>query len=452
MKTLINALLLFVIIFSSDILQAQNSWTLEDCINHALQNNIQLKRKELQVELGQKDLRQSAFEMGPNLSGFFNHSFLDGTTFNQYSLRFESLQNQSGSLGIVSEITLFDGFSGFNNRSRLKYQLESRKQDAEILKNNITLNVVAGFLQVLMDTEQHKLAKEQFEVSQQQLNKADTERELGTISQSDYLNIKSQNINQQAQLTSASNRLKYSTIELAHLLELEKPEDFEIDLTPVTLSESHEILAFDNLYQDIVQGRPEIRKAEYEMKSAQKSLSMVYGQLSPRVTLGYQLGSGYDQTAWFITPDSLLIEYPNYTYRDQVQDYIQHRVYFRVSIPIFQRLSNLTSISKSKIQVLDAKYAVEEAEKQVYREVQTAFADAKASWDNYLAYKESAKSFKELYDQTARRFELGTASALDVGLAQNDLIKAEGELLHAKYTYVLRVKILDFYRGLPITL
>ncbi len=439
-------------IVTSNGLLAQDSWTLEDCINHALQNNIQLKRSELQVESAHKDVTQSAFEMGPNLSGFYNHSFLDGTTFNQYSLRFESLQNQSGSLGIVSEVTLFDGFNGINNRSRLKYQLESRRQDAEILKNDITLNVVAGFLQVLMDTEQHKLAREQFQVSQVQLKKADSQRELGTISQSDYLNIKSQNINQQAQLTSAANRLKFSNLELAHLLELDNPEDFEIDLTPITLSESHEILAFDNLFEEIAQGRPELRKAEYQMKSAQKSLSMAYGQLTPRVTLGYQLGSGYDQTAWFITPDSVLIEYPDYTYRNQIQDYIQHRVYFRVSIPIFQKFSNLSNISKSKIQVLDAKYAVEEAEKQVYREIQTAFADAISSWDNYLAYKESAESFKELYNQTVKRFELGTASALDVSLAQNDLIKAEGELLHAKYNYVLRVKILDFYRGLPITL
>ncbi|MFP4556705.1 MAG: TolC family protein [Bacteroidales bacterium] len=452
MKTLISSLLLFIMIVTSNGLLAQDSWTLEDCINHALQNNIQLKRSELQVESAHKDVTQSAFEMGPNLSGFYNHSFLDGTTFNQYSLRFESLQNQSGSLGIVSEVTLFDGFNGINNRSRLKYQLESRRQDAEILKNDITLNVVAGFLQVLMDTEQHKLAREQFQVSQVQLKKADSQRELGTISQSDYLNIKSQNINQQAQLTSAANRLKFSNLELAHLLELDNPEDFEIDLTPITLSESHEILAFDNLFEEIAQGRPELRKAEYQMKSAQKSLSMAYGQLTPRVTLGYQLGSGYDQTAWFITPDSVLIEYPDYTYRNQIQDYIQHRVYFRVSIPIFQKFSNLSNISKSKIQVLDAKYAVEEAEKQVYREIQTAFADAISSWDNYLAYKESAESFKELYNQTVKRFELGTASALDVSLAQNDLIKAEGELLHAKYNYVLRVKILDFYRGLPITL
>jgi outer membrane protein len=170
------------------------------------------------------------------------------------------------------------------------------------------------------------------------------------------------------------------------------------------------------------------------------------------MTLGYQLGSGYDQSAWYITPDSVFIQYPSYTYSQQLKDYVQHRIYLRVSIPIFQRLSNHTQISKSKIQLLDAKYALEETEKNVYKDVQSAYSDASAAWDKYLAYSESAESYKELYDQTAKRFELGMVNAIDMGIAQNNLIKAEGELLHAKYTYLLKIKILDFYRGVPITL
>lgn len=431
---------------------SQSGWTIEDCINHALQNNIQLKRSDLQVESAKKDLTQSTFEMGPNLSGFFNHQYIDGTSFNQYSLRFESLRNQGGSLGLVSEITLFDGLYGFNNRSRLKYQLESRKEDAEILKNSITLNVVANFLQVLLDTENAKLAKEQFEVSKAQLEKAEAQQELGAISQGDFLTIKSQHINQKALLTSAENRLKYSTIELAQLLEVESYDDFNVEITPITISSTPENLEFNSLYSEISAMRPEIRKANYDIKSAKKSVNMSYGLLSPRITLGYQLGSGYDQSAWFITPDSVFIQYPEYSYSQQVKDYIQHRIYFRVSIPIFQRLSNQTQISKSKIQLQDARYALEEAEKGVYKDVQSAYSDAVASWNNYLAYSESAESYKELFNQSAKRFELGIVNAIDLGLAQSNLIRAEGELLHAKYSYLLKLKILDYYRGVPITL
>jgi outer membrane protein len=450
----IGILLTVILLLTSNTLhlKAQKSWTLEECISHAMENNLHLKRSLLQVESSQADFTQSAYEMGPNLAGFYNHQYSKGTTFNQYTLRFENIENQGGSLGLSSSLTLFDGLYGFNNRLRLKHQLESKKEDAEIMKNNITLSVVAGFLQVLMDTENLKLASEQHVVSIKHLEKAEVELKLGRISQGDYLTIKSQSINQRALLTSAQNRLAYSTIELTQLLELENPEDFSIKITPITLSNNLDSNGFEELFQEVFPNRPEIRKAKSDYLSAESGLKMAYGLLSPKVYLNYQLGSGYDQSAWYRTPDSIFVQYPDYTYSQQLKDYVQQRISFQISIPLFQRLTYKTSITKSKIQVLDAQIAAEQAERMVYKDVQNAFAQAQAAWDNYKAYSESAESFKELYNQTVSRFELGMVNALDLGVAQNNLVKAEGELLHAKYTYLLRTKILDFYRGIPISL
>lgn len=431
--------------------QAQEGWKLEDCINHALQNNIQIKRSELQEKVAQQQFTQSAFELGPGISGYFNHEYLNGSTFNQYELKFERMENQGGSLGISSEITLFNGLYGLNNRARLKYVLESQKQSTEILKNNVTLNVVAGFLQVLLDTETVKLADEQLKLTQEKLTKAEAELKLGKIPQSEYLNLKAQHVNQQASTTNAKNRLRYSTIELAQLLELDNPDEFSIEITPIAISEDPNDLDNKYTYNQIAELKPEIKREKFNVKSAQKNVNMAYGLLSPRISLGYTFGSGYDQSAWY-GPNDNRIAYPDYTYGQQIKDYSQHVLQFRISVPIFQKLSNLTRINQSKVQLLDAKYALEEAEKKVYKDVQTAIADAKASWDNYTAYSETVKSYKELYNQTSNKFELGMVDALDVGVAQNNLIQAEGQLLHAKYTYILRMKILDFYRGVPIAL
>jgi len=147
---------------------------------------------------------------------------------------------------------------------------------------------------------------------------------------------------------------------------------------------------FESLYQEIYSMRPEIRKAKFERLSAERGLKMAYGLLSPRILLNYQLGSGYDQSAWYQTPDGTYIQYPDYTYRQQMSDYIQQRLSFQVNIPIFQRLSNKTEISKSKILVVDARIAAEQAENFVYKDIQNAFAEAQAAWDNYKAYSESA--------------------------------------------------------------
>lgn len=430
---------------------AQEGWKLEDCISHALQNNIQIKRSELQEKVAQKQFTQSTFQLGPNLSGFFNHQYLNGSTFSQYELEFVRMENQGGSLGISSEITLFNGLYGLNNRARLKYVLESQKQNTEVLKNNVTLNVVASFLQVLLDTENTKLASEQLKLAQQQLTKAEVELELGIIAQGEYLNLKAQHVNQQALVTNANNRLRYSTIELAQLLELENPDEFSIEITPIIISDDPNELDNKHTYNQIAEVRPEIKRERFNVKSAEKQVNMAYGLLSPRISLGYSFGSGYDQSAWY-GPHENRIAYPDYTYGQQIKDYSQHVLQFRVSVPIFQRLSNLTQVNQSKIQLLDAKFALEEAQKAVYKDVQSAIADARAAWDGYIAYSEAVNSYQELYKQTVNRFELGMVNALDVGVAQNNLIQAEGQLLHAKYTYILRMKILDFYRGVPIAL
>ena len=428
---------------------SQNGWKLEECIDYALQNNIQLKRSQLQEEIAQQNLTQSTFELGPNLGASFNHQYINGITFNQHSARFERLENQGGNLGVSSSLTIFAGFYGVNNRARLKYQLLSRKEDTEILKNSITLNVVVGFLQILMDSENLRLANEQLKLANDLVSKAESQLTLGTISQGDYLHLKAQKINQQAQVTSATNRLNNSNLELAQLLEVDNPSEFTIEINPLVIPEDPEKFDPKQFYTQVAGLRPEIRRANFDIKSAQKSVNMAYGQLSPRISIGYNFGSGYDQSAR--SPEDG-ISYPEYTYWQQIKDYNQHLVQVRLTVPLFQKLSAYTQISQSKIQLLDAKYAKEETEKGLYKSIVNAQAEAMGAWNNFLAYDESVKSYKELYEQTSNRFRLGMINAQDLGISQNNLIKAEGELLYAKYSYVLRMKILDFYRGVPITL
>ncbi|MDX9845719.1 MAG: TolC family protein [Tenuifilaceae bacterium] len=428
---------------------AQKGWNLEECIDFALQNNIQLKRSQLQEEIAQQNLTQSTFELGPNLGASFTHQYNNGSIFNQYTGRFERLENQGGRLGISSSITVFNGFYGINNRARLKYQLLSRKEDTEILKDNITLNVVVGFLQILMDSESLRLATEQLKLANDLVSKAESQLNLGTISQGDYLNLQSQMLNQQAQVINTQNKLTNSTLDLAQLLEVENPSEFVIEVTPLVIPDFPEKMEPKQFFDQIAGLRPEVKKAEFNIKSSQKSVKMAYSQLSPRLTLGYSFGSGYDQTAR--SPEDG-IEYPDYTYLQQIKDYNQHFVELRLNVPIFQKLSASTQISQSKIQLLDAKYAKEETEKGLYKSIVNAHAEALGAWNNFLAYNESVKSYKELYDQTSNRFKLGMINAQELGIAQNNLIKAEGDLLYAKYAYVLRMKILDFYRGVPIAL
>jgi len=455
MKQLLKHFLLAFTILSTTVLFAQKKWTLEECVSYALQNNIQLKRNELQTKSSEKSYQQGYFALAPSVTGNFYHEYSNGTTFSQYQLKFVNFENQSGSVSINAEMEIFKGFSNINNIGKLRYEFLSQKESNEILKNNITLNIVAAYLQILYDNENLGYCQEQYSVLQKQLEKAEKQSELGTISSADYLNIKAQVINQKAILTAAEGNIKISYLDLAQLLELELVDSLRINVSAIQIDNTSAIQDFDKLYSEIISNRPELRKADYDVRSARKDLYVAYGAISPRVVLGYTVGSGYDRSAWYQKVsggDTVFVKYPDYSYKQQLQDYISNRVYLSVQIPIFQRFTNATRISKAKIGFLDAKFAQEETQKKLLKEVQQAYADALTSYDKFLAYQESAASYGEVFEQAKQKFDLGMINSIDYETAHNNLIKAQGDLLHSKYTYLLRIKILDFYRGVPISL
>ena len=228
--------------------------------------------------------------------------------------------------------------------------------------------------------------------------------------------------------------------------------EFIIDSTPLQIENLAAGVSVSSIYEEALAVQPVIRKAELDIKAANKRLNQLYGALSPSLSVGYQISSGYNQSAGYKVSDTEWVFYPDYTYGEQIKDFLNQRVYFNLTVPIFQKYNRITRIGKGKINLLDAKFAKEQVEKGLLKKVEQAHADSKASWDKYLASKESVAAFTEVFEETRKKFELGMVSAIDFGLAQSNLVKAEGDLLHAKYSYVLRTKILDFYRGVPISI
>lgn len=431
---------------------AQKSWTLNDCISYALQNNIQLKRQELQVNASQKDYRQGIMEFAPSITSGAQHTFVSGREFNQYSLSFEDYNNQEGYFYATASLDLFKGFANWNGLRALKYELESARAATENLKNDIAVNVSVGYLQVLYALESRTLAEKQVQVAEIQSEKAAMQFELGSLSQGQMVEVKAQYLLRKAELTNAVNNYNISVLDLKQMLEIPDSTSFSIDSAPIQLEKPSANVSVSLVYEEALAVQPAIRKAELDIKAANKRLNQLYGSLSPSLSVGYQISSGYNQSAGYKVSDTEWVFYPDYTYGEQIKDFLNQRVYFNLTIPIFQKYNRITRIGKGKITLLDARYAKEQAEKGLLKKVEQAHADSKASWDKYLASKESVAAFTEVFEETRKKFELGMVSAIDLGLAQSNLVKAEGDLLHAKYSYVLRTKILDFYRGVPISI
>ncbi|MHC1705442.1 MAG: TolC family protein [Tenuifilaceae bacterium] len=451
MKRFFKYLFVVFAFFVSTSLFAQKKWTLEECINHALQNNIQIKREVLQSQKFKKDNIQAYFNIAPTIGGQAQHSYVDGLDFNQYTLKFEKYAFQGGNVGIGGQIDIFQGLSNFNTIAKTKFDLLASLEGVEELKRNISLNVAAKYLEVLYAQENLNLALNRVETSKVQLERVKKQYELGTIPYTEFLQIQASAINEKVQLTNSQNSLNMSYLELAQMLELESFDEFKINTDNLIISDSL-TLSLNQYYDFAHASMPSVKIAEYRFKSAKKGYNIALGSVAPSLTFTYQLGTNYSERAIILDELGNPITYPDYTFKQQTKDNIQKFVALRLNIPIFQNLSGHTRISKAKIDVLDAKFALQETDKNLLKSIQQAYADARAEFDRYNAMKESETSFREVYEANNEKFNLGMINSVDYGIARNNHIKAQGDLLHAKYSYLLKLKILDFYRGIPISL
>jgi outer membrane protein len=453
MKRILKYSLVIAVIFSATSLFAQKKWTLEECITYALQNNIQIKREVLQSEKYKKDNLSAYMSFTPSLGGQYNHSIQIGRFFSSFSGEFVN-NPQEGSGGIGGSLDLFQGLRKWNYLAQSKFDLMASLEGVEELKRNISINVAAKYLEVLYANENFNLAKSRLEISEKQVESSQQQYELGKISNADYLQIKSQTIAEKVQQTNARNTLEMTTLELAQMLELTVVDSFKIVTDNITVPGDTLSQKLNQYYQESLLTMPSIKRANYNLKSADKRYLIAMGATLPTISLDYQISSYYSNQGILTNRAGTVIlsKYPDYSYMDQAKDNIRKIISFQVNIPIYGKLQNYVRISKAKIDKLDARYAVEETEKNLLKSIQQSYADVRGSYSTYQSMSESEAAFSEVFETSKEKFNLGMINAVDYGIARNNYIQAQGDLLHAKYLYLLKLKILDFYRGIPITL
>ncbi len=432
---------------------AQKRWTLEECITYALQNNIQIKREVLQTQKFKKEKLGAYMSFTPTLGAQFSHGFQNGKYYSTIVGGFVTNESQEGSGGIGGSFDLFQGLSKWNYLAQTKFDLLASLEGVEELKRNVSLNIAAKYLEVLYAKENYNLALNRVGISEKQVESSQQQNDLGRISNADFLQVKSQAIAEKVQLTNARNTLDMSTLELAQMLELQSVDGFELVTDNIVVQNDTVKLGVKQYYEESLATMPSIRKAGYNQKSANKRYLVALGNALPSVSLSYQMGSNYsNQAALRDTSGKITSRYPNYSYQTQAKDNIRKYVSLDITIPIFGKLQNYIRISKAKIDKLDAQYAVEEAEKNLMKSIQQAYADVRGSYSSFQSMSESEAAFSEVFETSKEKFNLGMINAVDYGIARNNYIKAQGDLLHAKYSYLFKLKILDFYRGIPITL
>lgn len=438
-----------IFIFFSFNISAQKQWTLEECINYAHQNNLQIKRQELAAGISENEYRQSKFEVLPNLNARVSHNISSGRSLNTETYSWEDRGNQEGSLGISSEINIFNGFRTYNSIQQNRLDLQSDLSQIEKIKNDISLNIATSYLQILFDYELVDLAKSQKEVTEQQVERMNKLVESGNRARGDLLEIQAQLSNDILNLTNAENNLKIGYLTLIQLLELklDSVKDFSVARPTIINIEQQTDKSVSEYYTEALNNLPEIKSSEYNFKAREKSLAVARGNRYPRLYLTGDYYSRYNKNATnIVNPDV------TYNYSDQINDNQYRQLALNLSIPIFNRNAVETNISNNRILLEDAGLEFEQVKKDLYKNIQQAHSDATSAMVKYQASAEAVRSNEESFNYTQQKYEVGLVNSVDFNIAKNDLLVARSNMLQAKYEYIFKLKILDFYAGLPISI
>jgi outer membrane protein len=430
--------------------KAQKAWSLEECINYAFENNLQIKRQALNVQYNKNNHNQSYFNTLPDLNSQINYGRSDGKTidYSNEVPRYITEVYWSGTVGLSSSVTLFGGFQNINNILKTKYDFLKSQSDLEKSKNDIALQMALAYLQVLFSKELVDVAKSKLDVTSLQAERTRKMMEVGNVAQGEYLQIKAQEANDKTSMINAQNNMEIAYLDLTQLLDLDSTGGFDIVVpTNIEVELLSALAGVQDIYTIALETMPQIKSAEYALKSSEKQLSMAWGQASPTIYVNGNLSSRYSQVA-----NDILNPEEAYTFKDQMNDYYYKNLNFGVSIPLFNKLQVKNSISNSKLQLWDYKYQLDQAKMALYKEVQQAHADASAAREKYYSSVEAVKFNQEAFKYTSQKFEVGLVNSVDYNISQNNLISAESSMLQAKYEYIFKLKILDLYMDKPIVL
>lgn len=443
-----NFLALLFVFFVSTSLFSQEKWSLERCIEYALENNLQIKLQELNTRMNQNYLLQSKASILPSLNAGSSQSFTYGRSIDFFTNLPVDDNNQAFSYQVTSQFNIFNGFQTINTIKQNSLLLKASEKDLEKMQNDISLNIAAAYLQILFAIEQLGIAQNQAETSGLQVERTKALVDAGSLPMGSLLEIQAQLAVEELRLVNAKNTLSMSYLTLTQFLDLPSSKEFEIEI-PDFANFPIESLAYsvDEIFGTALDIQPQIQSGELNLQSAMKGLSIARGRRSPRLTLnGY-----YQSTYRILVRDGEVFGNPD-PFWDQLDNNQSKSFSIGLSIPIFNAYQVSTGIKNARINVQNYDYQLQIRKNQLYKEIQQAYADAVSAFENYQASTKAVTSSEEAFRYTEQRFNVGLVTSVDYNTSKNQLTRVQSDLLRSKYEYIFKINILEFYLGNQISL
>jgi len=413
----------------------QRSWTLQQCVDTALANNRTVKQQTLTKKNKEIIYEQARQNLLPNLNASASQNWNFGrslTVDNTY----QSTNSSQTSFGISTGLTLFDGMKMKYNIDASRADMMASEADLEKIKQDITMNVALGFMQILMNKELLQIATEQVGLTRTKIEQRKALVAAGKMAEGEMLDLVAQEAKEDMSRLQAENTLKLSLLDLAQFLELDHFEELDL-VAPDNLSEADlHLLSADAVLESALTHRPEIIGAEYRLKSSEYNVLVAKGNYYPTLSFGANYGTGFYK----------LSSLPNNSFGQQLNDNMSATVGLNLSIPIFNKFVVRNGVRSAELGVKNSKISMDNAKLELKKTIQQAYYNAvgaKARWD---AAQKSEIASREAYRFSNQKYEAGRASLYELYQAKNNLTQVLGEQAQAKYQYFFRVKMLELLK------
>lgn len=434
MKKVLSLFIVFSLTCSFSF--AQKIWTLDECIKQAKQENLTVKQQIIQADVSKVDHQQSKQNLLPDLNMTLGQGFSFGRSLTE-SNAYENTNVQNSSLGISSGITLFDGLQMFNNIKKSNFDFQAALQDVAKAQDNIALQVMTYYLEVLYAKENLKLAEQQIVFTKEQLQKTAYLIESGRAPKGQLYEINAQLAQDEVSLSTAKNTLSLDLLNLAQLLYIEDVVSFDVDDNILLTEDGVLERTVDEIYQKALEFLPSVKAEELRIKSSETAIKVQRGAYMPQLTFSASYGNGYYHT------DNVV----NVDFQDQLEQNRTFGMSFNLSIPIFNRMSVCNNVKKANYNLQTQQLSLENVKYNLRKEIQQAYANAVSAREKIKLADANVTAYSEAYRYQADKYEAGTTALYEYNEAKNKLTKAMSEKIQAKFAYMFRCRVLAYYQG-----
>ena len=464
------------LLFAFTGLQAQQPWTLEQCVKRAEEKNIALLNAALDAELAGQAKSQAYWDLLPDLNAVGTHGYNYGRVIDRFTNTFATDRVRTNNFYLSSNVTLFGGLSKQNTIKRAGVDAEAAGKAIEAARNDIRLTTVQAFLDVVGLRERRTAAEAQAASTRQQIQRTTAMVEAGRLARADLLALESQLAQEEYTVIDLGNQHDQRMLALGRALQLDADEMRTFDIAAPAITETRiaaPTITAEEVLGNVLRSNPAYAQVELQAKSAEHSLAIAKAGILPSLTLNGSLGTGYSGRNYEPVGDPVLgtpqligytesqelVYTPTYSYDTrlvpfgrQLDENLNQSVSFTLSVPLFNNMRNRYGISQARVQQEKARNSVTTVRNDLQRSVLDALVMLRSAHSQYLAASKSVEASSLSLEYAQERFAQGVITSIELNTTKAALNRATADMINAKYQYVMASKYLDILQGIPLTL